>query len=517
MKIKKQKVVFLCYSQYVIFIASILREVYHIEDHCSLIVSDVIENGHNLVEHIKQSEFWDDVLLLPEKDKSPDEIHFEVDKYLSEYSIDIFYTSHIMRCASHYFVHILPPDNVKINMFDEGIISLDIIGGYKHWDERVNRMGWYEFEFSKVREYYVLFPEITTAFYDVKIKKIDISKISNNKTFLSKINQMFEYEYESFRKPYIIIDADLAKQGEISSEVEVYCAQKMIDVIGKDNCAIKIKPSETKEVLEKKYGKEQIEYITNGKVPFEIVFLNAIAKGDIPKCIVAFPTTLIWNLALIAGEFDGVTLNVISIAKIVSKFYYIPGSAYEMLKKIQAYQNCLKTKIALPESWDELYELIHQNIAKNYKPIDDENKWLLQEYNRIQYNRVRRCNYSQENYYLRSLLAEHDNARRMVEQFVRKNVIDKIVLYGTTFFAEKMFGLFEEVNVEILYVIKTYVNEEEIFHEKTVISFSDFMNMKCDVPIIICAVDKAIEINDIIKNYKISNKAYMLKEILIEK
>lgn len=354
-----RKIYFLCYSRYVMMIAYMIKELYHKNDECVMIISDEIANENGIIEHVAHQGLWNNVVRLEEKNKSYHEINRVVDEFINNHQIDVFYTAHIMRYASHYFVEKLN-EATKINMYDEGIISLDIISGYKEWCKKIHKEGMVEFRFDRIKKFFVLFPQITTSFGNVQIEGINIHGLITNANFVNDLNNLFQYEHELFDKKFLIIDADIAVQGDVSQEYENMCASKLINILGAKDSCIKIKPSEKIEVITKKYNHSDVSFISNGLVPFEVQYLNWIVSKKYPKVIVAFPTTLIWNMLLINENFDVDEMEFISIAKIMSKEYFDSSIATNMLNKIEKYKTCFSNvdNINIPKDWDEFEQCI---------------------------------------------------------------------------------------------------------------------------------------------------------------
>lgn len=510
---KARNIVFLCYSRYVIMIAYIMKKVYFSNDRCTLVISDAIANENGIIEHISKTGLWDEVYCLPEKGLAPKKIHEQVEKFVHGRTIDVFFTSHIMRCASHYFVHILK-NNTEINMYDEGIISLDISEGYRYWTNRVNMTGWAAFAFEKISKYYVLFPEITKSFYDVEIVGIDIGQVVGQLEFVEELNKLFAYQYEPIKRPYIIIDADVALQGQVTQVYENFCAQNIVKVLGEDNCIVKIKPSEDPLLIKGKYGDSKVQYIANGSVPFEVMYLNYIVRGDIPQYIVAFPTTLIWNLALINEKLNIENLKIISIAKIMSNFYYVPGEAENMMNKIQDYQQSLKGtgKIVIPSGWDEIVGLLKgEEARKNF--VDEEREWVIREYKTTTYTKETEKDLLLRKNKLLHCFVEKEKTKERIAQHLNAKGIESIILYGSGEVANLLYELLEPENR--CFVVKTQCKKDERFRDLGVISVEEFAKRECDdAAILITALGKEKEILEILNQYSIANRILVLEDII---
>ena len=520
---KKKNIVFLCYSRYVLFVAYCLKVLLHKNDVCTLIISDVINNENGIIEHIKKLGFWDRVIEFNENGIKIDQIVDNVKQFIESEEIDIFYTANILRCASHSFVHFLKA-NTEVNMFDEGIISLDLLGGYNFFETKVKRVGNIEFDFSRISKFYVFFPSITKKFGDVQVESINIARLlhQNIERFIEQLNELFDYHYVIKNKKIMFIDSDMASQGSITQEYENHCIDNIMKIVSVNQCIVKLKPSISQKMFEMKYSKYNLKFFNEGNVPFEVVYLNAMINNDLPELIIALPTTAIWNINLINQEMGIKNIDIVSLSAIMYKYFYSPGNGDDMMDKLQKYQTCFNSSyvVRLPKTWNELYEYInnkYDNYCKKEIKMWDtyEYEWLIQEYNRLSLlymeNEIRIRN---------SVLTKwvSMNIRGIkIEQFFLDKGIDNIILYGYGIFGKLFIEAIDGLKFKIQYIIKSTVTEKEKYiNNIPIISVEEYSVQTKDstIPILITAVGKETEIFHIINTRRIKNKVYRFMDIM---
>jgi hypothetical protein len=354
-------------------VAYVIKKQYHNMDKCILVIGDELSQLDELVPNIRKCNLWSQVDVIEEKAKTPEAIYATVDEYIETHKIDVFYTAHIMRYASHYFVCKLP-NETHVNMFDEGMISLDIVNEYKSYSCKMHRNNLVDFDFGRIEKFYVFFAAITKTFGNVEIVQIGFDKLLFGKETLKEFNLLFDYIPEGVEQENIIIDSNVAQNMDVTQEYEDYCAKKIVEALGKHNCTIKIKPHQDLKEIYRKYGAE-CSLINNGRVPFELMYLNWIERGDYPKKLIAFSTTLIWNIAKINDTLGIHDVQIVSVAKIMSKYYLSSEIAARMLGELEGYLSCLKEKdnIFLPEDWNSFYDC----IGKAHEENDDEKEWFM--------------------------------------------------------------------------------------------------------------------------------------------
>jgi hypothetical protein len=468
----KKNVYFLCYSRYVIMVAYLIKKQYHESDSCTLILSDELAQMENLVSDLKESGLWERVEVIAEKGRTAEAVYSAVDTYIDTHEIDIFYTSHIMRYASHYFVHRLP-EETHIYMFDEGIISLDIINGYREWKEKTNKENLIEFDFSRIEKYFVFFAPITKSFARVEIIQIELDRILAQKEIVNELNLLFGYEPEPVDRQYIIIDADIAAQGDVTKEYENYCAKKIVRCLGTGRCLVKIKPSEDLHEVKEKYGEDCL-FLNSGRVPFEVIYLNWVVSGFCPRYIIALPTTLIWNIARINDmlRVDGVT--IVSIARMMSAFYFSPDVSGRMLKKLEDYQSCIERKesIYLPDSWEAFYKI----VGLPGDAADDEKEWLIRAYNKRMMEQSDAVKiWKKKTNTLLKIVKCRDFREKILTNLGLKDG-KQLYLYGTGDFAELLCSILEPEMIAGF--VKTTPKENETFDGKSVLSCDELPNEK---------------------------------------
>lgn len=520
---KKKDVVFLCYSRYVLYVAFCLKNLLHNNDSCTLIISDVIVNENGIIEHIKNLGFWDRVIEFKENGIEPEQVMYHVKQFIENEKIDIFYTANILRCASHSFVHFLKSDT-EVNMFDEGIISLDLMEGYMFFKPKVKRVGNIEFDFNRISKFYVFFPKITKRFENVEIVSIDIARLLHQNTiqFIEDLNQLFHYKYVIKNREIMFIDSDMASQKSITQEYENHCIDNIMRLVSAKHCIVKLKPSISQKMIDVKYGKYNLKFLDEGNVPFEVVYLNAIMNHDLPKLIIALPTTAIWNINLINQEMGIQNIDIISLAAIMHPYFYAPGNGEDMINKLQKYQTCFDKNylVKLPATWNEIYKYINKEYAdlcNNGVQMqnNDEYEWLIKEYNRLAFS------YMENEINIRNQILTKwvsFNSRGIkIERFFLDKGIETIILYGYGIFGKLFIESIDRSKLDIQYIIKSAVaDNEKCIGNISIISADEYsvQMMNDTVPILITAVGKEIEVIEMIKIMHIKNRIYQFMDIM---
>lgn len=505
-----KNILFFCYSRYVIFMAYLLRKQLGEENTYTLLISDTIEKENGIAEYLNELGIWQKVSLFHEKGRTSEEVKNAIAEYIQNNSIDVFFVSHIMRCSSHWFVKMLPNDT-EVNLFDEGIISLDLLNGYKYWSRRGLPSGWPEFDFERINNFFVLYPSITKSVGKAKIRALDLDRLlkSNLEGIVNELNLMFNYTYEPIEEDIVIIDADIAVQGSVTQEYENYCVENMLRDLDIEKCIVKIKPSVSERLINEKYGKYNLKFMNNGVVPFEVIYLNCIIHNQLPKMFIAFPTTLLWNLILINQILQIASCKMISIANIMKDYYHVPGNAEDMMERIKQYQRCFGSEymVELPETWSGYVECIRNVSLSNEEMLSierSEKKWLLNMYHHNLNNSGTSDFFKKRSTVLyKWLRAVYEE--KQFSSFFEQEGIDKIVIYGSGEFALLLYQELKNSNVQITDVIKTTVGEEEYFYTHRVIDLQAYMekHYKKNVPVVLTAVGRE---NEQIRNLKQFNQ-----------
>jgi hypothetical protein len=258
---------------------------------------------------------------------------------------------------------------------------------------------------------------------------------------------------------------------DVTQEYEDHCAKKIVEALGKQNCTIKIKPNQDLKEIYRKYGAE-CSLINNGRVPFELMYLNWIEDRVYPKEIIAFPTTVTWNIAKINDILGVHDVRIVSVAKIMSKYYLSSEIAARLLWELEGYLSCLKRKdnIFFPEDWNGFYDC----IGKAYKENDDEKEWLIHAYKKRAVEERKTVNIWREKTKTLFRILKLPNFR---ESLVKTLCIDKekqLYLYGTGDFAEMVCSLLEPD--KIAGFVKTHPGDNEVYFGKKVLDCRELKN-----------------------------------------
>jgi len=494
----KKNIVFLCYSRYVIFVAYLLKRLLGEENIYTLMISDTIGNENGIIDYMKTIPIWDKVEVIKEKGRPYPEVKEQIDSYIRKTKIDCFFVAHIMRYSSHYFLEALP-EKVEVNFFDEGSISVDWLSGYRYWTRNGLPKGMPEFDFNRAENFYVLFPEATAEIGRAKIEGIDIGAVLNDnlEKTVADLNLIFRYEYEPIGKEIVVIDSDIAKQGCVTQRYENYCVENTLRELDLEKCTVKIKPSVSEELKKEKYGAYPVTFMKNGVVPFEVVYLNCVLHGDVPKLFVAFPTTLIWNMILINQTMGLRPNKIVSVANIMRDGHFVPGNAEDMMQRISAYQSCLREeyRVEFPRTWAEYAQCIREGevTREEIKELEEREKtWLWGEYKELLNRKV--DNGVEARYRSRMLMKWLQMKYRgySLASFFKKRNISDFALYGSGEFAELIMQELKGQGIEPTAVVKTECNEGEVFWGYKVLTLDEYAKTKhaLQCPIFLTAVGK---------------------------
>lgn len=511
-----RNVFFLCHSRYTIFVAYFIKKIYHETDFCTLIVSDCLEDSDIFAED--SNNIWDRVIILEEKNVEPLEVERNVNDVIENFEINVFYISHVMKCASHFFSHFLKEDT-EVNLIDEGIISLDLLRGYKHFSKNGLPVGWMDFSFDRIDNFYVLFPQITEKVGKATIKKIDLRKMLTERLeeTVSDLNHLFNYHYVPLESKILFVDSDMAEQGYITQRYENHCIDNVMRYLNIAECTVKIKPSLPEDMLKMKYGKYNLKFLRGGNIPFEIIYLNCLIHRDMIPIIIALPTTLIWNLILINESCDIENCSIISLAEIMHFHFFDIEEGKDMLKKVYAYQRCFRKGYGarIPKTWDDFFDEISSK-NENFC-IADRCNFMEEEYwSEVEQNRL---------FYLENMIvsAKYQVIKRWlflemskvpVYQYFLDRGISHIVLYGLGVFGNLLMQNIGQQQVTIDCIILTKENPR-LKTEIPICLVSQYKQKPEDnVPILITAVGKEKEVIDIIHQHNIKNQVLCFSEII---
>lgn len=513
-----KKVYFLCYSRYGIFVAYLLRKALHQNDESVLIISDDMSNEDNISEHIRNTGLWDEVILFREKGQEPAVVGKRVNNFVNSHEIDCFYVAHIMRCASHFFTKYLHKDT-EINVFDEGTITMDLLGNYNLYTRSGLRTGWVEFEFARVNNIYSFFAMITKPFGKAVVKQIEMKNIINTQ-FVEELNQQFDYAYKQEKIDVLYVDTNGASAGLYTKEYEQYCINNVLEYINTEKCYIKIKPSESKKVIQEKYGKYNVRFIHGGMVPFEVIYLNMIKSGCFPKLIITVSTTMIWNMLLI-NQAKHIDMKMILLLDLMSECYIDEHWRIEELDSTKKYLQCLncEDKVYLPKDWGELYAIFEK--YKDFFKMPKKDEWKERElvWFKRQYMKLLR----EEKYVTKPrFLTLHKwvdslyQGKAIANYFEKRN-IHKIIMYGIGYYGDIFLKAMRGTRLNIELIIVTNISEPQFMVSDIQVCSLDSYKEKKEqypYPILITAVGKDNEIKEILDKNKIDNEIILFKDII---
>lgn len=511
-----KNVYFLCYSRYVIFVAYILKKTLHQNDKVTLIISDGTANEENISEHIRSTGLWDEVILFHEKGEKPASVEKEVIEFVNSHNIDYFYVAHIMRCASHFFMKYLK-ENTEINMFDEGCITLDWISSYHFFTQKGLATGWVDFDFERVNNIYSFFPTITKAFGKAVVKPIELESIISNQ-FIDELNLLFDYEYKKENVEVLFIDSNGASAGFYTTEYEQHYIDNVLRHINTDNCYIKIKPSESKKVIEDKYGKYNVKFIHGGMVPFEVIYLNMIKSDCFPEMIITVNSAIIWNMLLI-NQIKHIKLDIVLLIKAISEYYIDDYWVDEAMLNINSYMSSLNSgnEIHIPSTWGEVYDIFssRRELFKDFEKdelMEYELKWLRSQY----MNLLRKERYiTNPRFYILNKWFDSIYSGKTIVDYFRKKNIQKIILYGIGYFGDIFIKAVRETELEIEFIIVTNVGEPQII-DIPIYSLYSYKEIKeqYQYPILITAIGRENEVKELLIKNEIHNEIILFSDIV---
>lgn len=499
------KVVFLAYSRYVIMISYIVKKLYHNNDYCTLLISDEMENENGVIEIISKSNIWDEVLTLSEKNNQ--KLYEKIDNIIECSIIDVFYFGHICRRGAHYFVHKLNNDT-EINMIDEGMSSIDIYGTYEQCMKNQYKEG-YALEFDKITNYYVLYPDITKPFYNVKIKKIEIEKFSENfMEVIRELNSIFGYKQKRYEKKCIIIDSGIGYVNIIPQFIEEYLINIVMGVINKKSCIIKAKPSSSAIYLSEKYEKYCCSFFEDCSIPFELLYLNMYVENDLPEIIIAFPTASVWNIILLNKLLKHCNTKIIIMQRIMFNYYLDDLLRIEEEKKFNLLASFSQMEnVFIPQSYIELFGMLN-------KKYNNQNEWIIKK-TFLEYKKIfiqNNINFCKKNFLLTCY--RNQNFCSRLEKYLDSVGIRKVIIYGTGEIADIICDILEKLDIEIvLFVEKNVTNK--MYRKREVWSIKNIIDEKFEIyPIIISSIGYEMEIINDLNILSIKNKVILLGELM---
>ena len=510
--------VFVCYTEYTLFTAMILRKAYQIDDNCVLVLmGDMANQIKGNIENVRNNTNWDEIIIIDERDKSQS-IH-DVDNLVSSHNIGIIYIAHIAVLLTHYLTNILS-DDVEINMYDEGVSSLEIEKVYLQLNQVGDISAEYPFRFDRVKNYYVLYPEVTSYNLIKNVKDIGLSSLSKQEIeqLLCECEAIFGYHFSDIHiKKVLFIDEPLASIGLMTENAEKHYISTIFRFIPAKEAIIKEKPSRGKVLIsrEERFPFDGISYFDEKNIPFEIIYLYLMLKGLTPKLVINNGSSLGYNIALINKAFNNKNCIVISTELIERKFIIdeIKDHSINVVNKMKKYfeENPF---LQFPQTWEEFCNIVNRvNEGTTQCGIDykDEYRWLINEYeslidNEIVPDRIR-GGFIGIAYDICGL---HFQKRELADLFLDR-CHKEIYIYGTGLISKLITNELNDGKIGIKGYIRTMAADGESFAGKEVYLPSTIPDPS--LPIFIAVHNKDREIIELLHKQGIKSEILTISEL----
>lgn len=522
---------FLCFSKYVVFVAYAIKNIYHYQDECILILSDSAQQfDEKFARNVKASGIWSDVITLKEFNEETSEIEYQVDELLRQ-DINCFYIANIMRCSCHYLTYRAAPD-VEIIVMDEGSSTLNLADEYKFWIRKGLPLQWKEFNFEKINKMRVFFPEITKNPTNIPIEFIDLKQLFTVKTpyeIVKEINFMFSYQYKELERSIILIDTHISKTNEYSTEFENYCANQILCMLEPGNIIIKSAPSDSMEYVLDKYPFDEISVYAEKDIPFEVIYLNYIVNRNLPKMVISMPSTLIWNINLLHQAMEIQDVEMISLVGIVKDFNCIPERRKKFWKEQLLYNSVFKEKykVKIPFDWYALLQIFQTyDQLKEQKTEQDllkeDNFFLRSSYVKVLEKRNEQSDHTQfllkkQNAYMDILykILRLKNHGTNLSQILKEQDISEVVIYGTGIIGKTLYEELKESKITIQCFAQTEKGDYSAIDDKMVLGVDELKDFIQESTVIIITMPFLLEeMKHVLLKYRIRNRVVSLFDMV---
>lgn len=375
------KVLFACCTVYNIVVSYLLAKTVYEDKQKIIVISDLILNSERLCKNIKKLKFFNDVIIIKEKDTKK----HEMEEQINLINLEEINRFHLFGHGSVYTCSIFNKLNkhTEIILTDEGLASYSFEYVYNLWIKALginkqdsNRICGADYiDIDRIKEIW-LFDErlyIGEKFKN-KLKRIDtLSYIKNNEKLLRKIcielNYIFDYEETETDFDILFFDQNLGQHNCISRENEKLFLEVLKNTIKGKHFKLKKHPTDYKG----KFDRLDFKYLEGENIPWELIYFNNILnkKYSVPKTYITYSSSAVFFYKIVFGETE-ISRNdsIVFIYKLLhgtsifNERIKNDSMMIERFKEVYSDRN-----IFIPNSFEELFKIL--NIEESSFTIDE--------------------------------------------------------------------------------------------------------------------------------------------------
>lgn len=345
-----KRILFDVNTPFQLLIACTISEIYYKEDDKTLLLSNsLLKDLENLKERIITSTFFSRVHIINEK-ISKEEIIKQIQVLNIIEKTDIFHFSSYSTVFSCYIYNNLPNSSTII-LNEEGAASYDLFNKYSQFRENFPNLRADVIDLNKLNRIYLLNEKLYISERKDLINQIKINKIKDIKSFIKKLNAIYNYYPKSIKEKAIFftqnfIDYNIIKKDEIID----FCIK--LKEIYKDEIIFKLHPFDK---LHEMYNSLNIKYLDiNSQIPWELIVYNEILDNKVfEKTLLSVGSTSLASEQMYLKDISNLikTKNILLIDIFHTPFNKNTNIFYSNLSKKTSF------KYFCPKNYKELNSL----------------------------------------------------------------------------------------------------------------------------------------------------------------
>ncbi|MCM0758033.1 hypothetical protein M7775_05515 [Sporomusa sphaeroides DSM 2875] len=390
-------VYFSCFTVYHLLITYILSITTYKNAVKHIIVSDKVNSMDNLIENIKDSRIWDEIIVIQEKSKSFIEIKQQVDQ-LSLNQMDILHFFSFGIHSSRVIFHNAPV-KAKIILTEEGTMTCKPLGEYDKWHRILSETNGFNgvearyqsIDWNRMDEVWLFEPRLFDQSLKRNVKKIDLTEwiqlLRNNKDLLQSFNQLFDYKPLQNDNRVIYFDSYFSAMRILPLEYEKFLLKYLVKRTKEYGCCIKPHPGESLDSRHMRHNGLDVGVWKDTNVPWEVIYLEyLLSEGDKPIVAITQASSSAYNTLLLAEQFGFKNCSVIILHELIRKYLSIDlleDNASYTERAIGVYG---ADRVFVPKSLIELDEVLdkilptEQGCEKVGNNILDTMRWFEGQY-----------------------------------------------------------------------------------------------------------------------------------------
>lgn len=352
------------HSPFSIFTCALIGEVYYKEDYKILIMGNSVDEDFE--ERVKESQFFQEVCLFDQREKTIRCIENTVDDFLSNHTeIDEYFMCVFSDGYSILLAHRLR-GKAGINIFPEGCATLqlreriELVFNEVYGKDQMLREFFqkYKIEFDLFSKTWVFDLKIEQGELGAKKKFINVRHLLKNQKknrIIERLNILYGYwpkgDYNTF-----VLDDTLAASDLLDGEAEMKILDALFSGLKMEKVLVKGHPGQDLLMSKLRFGKYGTDFYENSNIPWEIMLLNLTKNNRdgitiiTPLLATSIMSTI--NLLSVATPITIISLQLLEMnffGEYIKKAIALNGNYYE-----KAIRNNKNIHLFIPQNLDEL-------------------------------------------------------------------------------------------------------------------------------------------------------------------